>query len=82
MSDAAAKETNKYKSRKWIITVWAMILATVIVLAVLTGSFTGYVMPEGAIALAGVLSSTGLAYIGGNAYMKTHGKENESVYHN
>lgn len=78
MSDAATKETNKYKSRKWIITVWAMVLSTVIVLAVLTGSFTGYVMPEGAITLAGVLSSTGLAYIGGNAYMKTHVKESDN----
>ena len=75
MAEATDKNATKYKSRKWIITVWAMLLSTVIVLAVLTGSFTGYVMPEGAITLAGVLSSTGLAYIGGNAYMKTHGKD-------
>ncbi len=49
-----------------------MLLSTVIVLAVLIGSFTGYVMPDGAITLAGVLVSTGLAYIGGNSYVKTH----------
>ncbi|MCQ2125107.1 MAG: hypothetical protein MJZ25_13080 [Fibrobacter sp.] len=73
MSDAAEKETNpKYKSRKWIVTVWAMLMASVIILAVFACSFTGYNVPDGAITLAGVLSSTGLAYIGGNTYAKTH----------
>ena len=75
MAENTEQTTTKYKSRKWIITVWAMLLSTVIVLAVLTGSFTGYVMPDGAITLAGVLSSTGLAYIGGNSYVKTHQKD-------
>lgn len=76
MSDAAQNEqSSKYKSRKWIVTVWAMMMASVIIIAVFTGSFTGYDVPEGAITLAGVLSSTAIAYIGGNTYAKTHNKE-------
>lgn len=76
MSDAAENEvtTTKYKSRKWIVTVWAMLMASLIILAVFACSFTGYSVPEGAITLAGVLSSTAIAYIGGNTYAKTHAK--------
>lgn len=75
MSDSTQPENSKYKSRKWIVTMWAMAMASLIILAVLAGSFTGYDVPDGAITLAGVLSSTAIAYIGGNTYAKTHAKE-------
>lgn len=57
-------------SRKWVVTVWAMIVGTLIVIISGFCAFTGKDMPEGYTGLATLLFTTGIAYIGGNVWQK------------
>lgn len=64
------KEQKKTTSRKWLITVWALIVGTLIVIFSGICTVTGHNYPEGFCGLATLLFSTGIAYIGGNVWQK------------
>lgn len=72
------KKDKKTTSRKWIVTVWALIVGTIIVCISGFCAFTGKDIPEGFTGLATLLFTTGIAYIGGNVWQKhIYAKENE-----
>lgn len=64
------KKEKKTVSRKWIVTVWAMIIGTLIIVISGFCAFTGKDIPEGFTGLATLLFTTGIAYIGGNVWQK------------
>lgn len=64
------KKEKKATSRKWIVTVWAMIVGTVIVGISGFCAFTGKDIPDSFIGLATMLFTTGIFYIGGNVWQK------------
>lgn len=64
------KKEKKATSRKWIVTVWAMIVGTVIIVISGFCAFTGKDIPDGFTGLATLLFTTGIAYIGGNVWQK------------
>ena len=64
------KNEKKATSRKWIVTVWAMIVGTIIIVVSGFCAFTGKDIPDGYTGLATLLFSTGIAYIGGNVWQK------------
>ena len=64
------KKEKKSTSRKWIVTVWAMIVGTVIIGISGFCAFTGKDIPDGFTGLATLLFTTGIAYIGGNVWQK------------
>lgn len=64
------KKEKKATSRKWIVTVWAMTVGTIIIIISGFCSFTGRSIPDGFTGLATLLFSTGIAYIGGNVWQK------------
>lgn len=64
------KKDKKTISRKWIVTVWAMVMGTIIVCIICFLAFTEKDIPNGLIGLATLLFSTGIAYIGGNVWQK------------
>ena len=64
------KKEKKATSRKWIVTVWAMIAGTVIIIISGFCVFTSKDIPDGFIGLATLLFTTGIAYIGGNVWQK------------
>ena len=64
------KKDKKATSRKWIVTVWAMIMGTIIVCIIGFLAITEKDIPNGLIGLATLLFSTGIAYIGGNVWQK------------
>ena len=61
---------KKSVSRKWIVTVWAMIAGTVIIGVSGFCVIIGKDIPDGFTGLATLLFSTGIAYIGGNVWQK------------
>lgn len=68
---AEDKEDREVKtSRKWAVTVWAMVVGTVIVLFEGFCAISGKPIPEGFNGLALLLFSTAIAYIGGNVWQK------------
>ena len=72
------KKEKKAISRKWIVTVWAMVVGTIIVCITGFCEFTGKDIPDGYTGLATLLFTTGIAYIGGNVWQKQiYAKENE-----
>ena len=76
MAEEEKKETKT--SRKWLVTVWAMIVGTIIVIIMGFCAFTGKDIPDGFTGLATLLFTTGIAYIGGNVWQKQiYSKENE-----
>ena len=64
------KKDKKATSRKWIVTVWAMVMGTIIVCIIGFLALTEKDIPNGLIGLATLLFSTGIAYIGGNVWQK------------
>lgn len=68
MSDET--EDLKKTSRKWIVTVWAMIAGTAIIIFTGVCSIMGKVVPESFGKLSLLLFSTAIAYIGGNVWQK------------
>lgn len=64
------KKDKKTVSRKWIVTVWAMIVGTIIICISGFCAFTGKDIPDGFTGLATLLFTTGIAYIGGNVWQK------------
>lgn len=64
------KKEKKATSRKWIVTVWSMIVGTVIIGILGFCAFTGKDIPDGFIGLATLLFTTGIAYIGGSVWQK------------
>ena len=64
------KKEKKATSRKWIVTVWAMIVGTIIVCVIGFLAFTEKDIPDGLIGLSTLLFTTGIAYIGGNVWQK------------
>ena len=64
------KKDKKNTSRKWIVTVWALIVGTLIVIISGFCAFTGRDIPDGFTGLATLLFTTGIAYIGGNVWQK------------
>lgn len=64
------KNEKKATSRKWIVTVWAMIVGTVIIGISGFCAFAGKDVPDGFIGLATMLFTTGIVYIGGNVWQK------------
>ena len=76
MAEEEKKETKT--SRKWLVTVWAMIVGTIIVIIMGFCAFTGKDTPDGFTGLATLLFTTGIAYIGCNVWQKQiQSKENE-----
>lgn len=69
MEDVDKKE-KKSTSRKWIVTVWALIVGTIIVIISGLCVIKGRDIPDGFIGLASLLFTTGIAYIGGNVWQK------------
>ena len=69
MEDEEKKE-KKATSRKWVVTVWALIVGTIIVCTIGFLAFTERDIPDGLIGLATLLFTTGIAYIGGNVWQK------------
>lgn len=66
-----AEETESKKtSRKWVVTVWALVVGTIIVGFGGFCSVAGRDFPDGFVGLATLLFSTGIAYIGGNVWQK------------
>ena len=66
-----AEETDTKKtSRKWIVTVWAMIIGTLLVVFGGVCCVMGKDYPDGFVGLATLLFGTGVAYIGGNVWQK------------
>jgi hypothetical protein len=67
-----AEETKEKKttSRKWVVTIWALVVGTAIVGFGGFCSVKGLSYPEGFVGLATLLFSTGIAYIGGNVWQK------------
>ena len=66
-------EENKDKkttSRKWIVTVWALTVGTIIVIISGICVIKGKDIPDGFTGLATLLFTTGIAYIGGNVWQK------------
>lgn len=77
MSEEDKKE-KKTTSRKWVVTIWALTVGTIIVCISGFCAFTGKEIPEGYTGLATLLFSTGIAYIGGNVWQKhIYAKESE-----
>ena len=72
VSGEVESEVDKKKStsRKWIVTVWAMFVGTLIVVFEGVCAFMGREAPQGFAGLATLLFSTGIAYIGGNVLQK------------
>lgn len=66
----AEDKAKKTSSRKWMVTVWAMAVGTLIVVFSGVCSVMGLRFPDGMIGLATLLCSTGIAYIGGNVWQK------------
>ena len=66
----AEADKKKSTSRKWIVTVWAMFVGTLIVVFEGVCAFMGREAPQGFAGLATLLFSTGIAYIGGNVLQK------------
>lgn len=64
------KEVKKGASRKWLVTVWALLVGTAIVCFSGFCALMGKPSPEGFTGLATLLFSTGIAYIGGNVWQK------------
>ena len=64
------KKKKKATSRKWVVTVWALIVGTIIVCTIGFLAFTERDIPDGLIGLASLLFTTGIAYIGGNVWQK------------
>lgn len=64
------KKEKKATSRKWIVTVWAMIVGTIIIIISGVCVFMGKDIPDGFTGLATLLFTTGIAYIGGNVWQK------------
>ena len=64
------KKDGKSTSRKWLVTVWALAVGTLIVIFDGVCAFMGRTAPEGFCGLATLLFSTGIAYIGGNVWQK------------
>ena len=67
---ADESEDSKKTSRKWIVTVWAMVVGTLIVLFEGFCELSDSRSPEGFGGLAMLLFGTGVAYIGGNVWQK------------
>ena len=64
------KKDKKATSRKWIVTVWSLVMGTIIVCTIGFLAFTEKDIPNGLFGLATLLFSTGIAYIGGNVWQK------------
>ena len=64
------KKEKKATSRKWIVTVWAMIVGTIIIIISGVCVFMGKDIPDGFTGLATLLFTTGIAYVGGNVWQK------------
>lgn len=72
------EKKDKKTSRKWLVTVWAMAVGTIIVIIAGFCAFTGKDIPDGFTGLATLLFTTGIAYIGGNVWQKQiYAKESE-----
>lgn len=72
------EEKKEKTSRKWLVTIWAMVVGTIIVIISGFCAFTGKDIPDGFTGLATLLFTTGIAYIGGNVWQKQiYSKENE-----
>lgn len=64
------KKDKKMTSRKWIVTVWALTVGTVIIAISGFCALTSRDIPDGFTGLATLLFTTGIAYIGGNVWQK------------
>lgn len=64
------KKEKKSTSRKWIVTVWAMTVGTIIIGVSGFCEIIGKDIPDGFTGLATLLFTTGIAYIGGNVWQK------------
>ena len=70
MESKNTEDKQKSTSRKWIVTVWAMVVGTLIVLFSGLCGLLEQEVPAGFGGLATLLFSTGIAYIGGNVWQK------------
>lgn len=63
-------EENKRTSRKWIVTIWAMTMGSVLLLLEFACIFMDKQCPDGINGIVSLLFSTGIFYIGGNVWQK------------
>ena len=73
MSDAieeTVEEKKTYVSRKWLLTVWSAILATLVVVVCGIATFTKFALPDGFIGLGLMFGGELITYIGGNVAQK------------
>lgn len=70
--------SEKIKSRKWQVTIWACSIVSIIVIIAGVSAFTGFALPDWLGVIATTLSTVPLAYIGGNVYQKTKLKEEKN----
>ena len=66
----AEESETKRTSRKWIVTVWSMLLGTLVILFSGVCSLIDKPIPSWFGGVAGILIGTGVAYIGGNVWQK------------
>lgn len=66
----AEEKDSKNHSRKWIVTVWAMMAGTAIIVFTGVCALMDKVVPESFGKLSLLLFSTAIAYIGGNVWQK------------
>ena len=74
-------DEKKKVSRKWIVTIWALLVGTLIVIFSGVCSIIGKEVPSNFGGLATLLFSTGIAYITGNVLQKKIYADDDSEKH-
>lgn len=64
------EDSKKATSRKWVVTIWAMVVGTLIIAFSGVCAVMGKSVPDSFGGLSMLLFSTGIAYIGGNVWQK------------
>ena len=71
MIEKDEKTLAKRKSRKWAVTVWAVVMATVVILSCSVATFLGKEIASGFLAIGATLCAVPITYIGGNVWQKS-----------
>lgn len=70
MKEDAEGKTPRTTSRKWLVTVWATVMATAVILSCAVATFLGKEIESGFLAIGTTLCAVPIAYIGGNVLQK------------
>lgn len=71
------EKPEKYTSRKWAVTVWAMVMASTGLLSCAAATFLGKNISGGFMGAVTTLCAVPIAYIGGNVCQKVLTPKNE-----